>query len=662
MGRDARGATRYAAADYLRDEARMFRAAEDLAARQQLRLDPGQVGRAIERVPLLSAEQRAAILHATTGDDLALIVGRAGAGKTTAAATLATAYREAGYEVRGGALAGKAADTLEQETRIPSRTLHSWEHAWEQGQDRLHAGSVLVVDEAGMVDARQLGRVLDHAAQHHAKVVLLGDPDQLKPIGPGDGYRGLLERHAAAHLATVRRQAEPWQRQASMDLASGRVARALDAYQGAGRLHVADTRAAARTALLDHHRADRAASTGGSQLVLSYRNDEVRQLNAEIRGARLGAGELGPGVHVAGADYAAGDRIVFLKNDHHGRMVANLKGADLRGRGVKNGTLGTLESVAENRFVARLDDGRRVAWDPAEYPHIAHGYAVTIHKSQGATVDRTYVLADPMMNRNASYVALTRHRQGVQVYADRETFADREHVDRALSRPPQKDLASDYGAAALERHASRLQPLEQQLRGLQNEQHQIRNALGAHDVAKDEARRLAARRATLERAAARVYVDPAQAVSRLTADPRAEHRLRAGQAQAYGQLHGRPPSRFRRADRLHQAAREAVPGLRAHLTSYRATEQAAAHAQRLAALGGSLPQLTERLHQVNRAIQSVRQAMKGPEKAMETAVREMTFKGARLALMALPRPLQLPVELAIRAVERVLDRGLGLGR
>ncbi|HLX10697.1 MAG TPA: hypothetical protein VKY89_22805, partial [Thermoanaerobaculia bacterium] len=64
---------------------------------------------------------------------------------------------------------------------------------------------------------------------------------------------------------------------------------------------------------------------------------------------------------------------------------------------------------------------------------IAHGYEVTIHRSQKATVDRTYVLADPLMNRNASYVALTRHRQDVQVYTDRQTFTDRKHLDRTLS-------------------------------------------------------------------------------------------------------------------------------------------------------------------------------------------------------------------------------------
>ncbi len=359
------------------------------------------VQRALDRVPHLSDEQRSAVVAATACDDLALIVGRAGAGKTTAAATIADAYREAGYQVVGGALAGKAADTLQQEAGIHSRTLHSWEYSWGRGESRLHAGSVLVVDEAGMVDARQLSRVLHHASAHRAKVILLGDPDQLKPIGPGDAFRGLLEQHAPARLETIRRHAEPWQREASENLAGGRVASALDAYQQAGRLHLADTRAGARTELLAQVAADRVADPGSRQLVLAYRNDDVQRLNAGIRAHRLAAGELRAGVNVAGVEYSAGDRLVFLKNDHQGREVTNLDRGRGQDVGVKNGTLATLERVSPDRFVARLDDGRRVAFSPAQYNHTAHGYAVTIHKSQGATVDRTYVLADPMMNRNA---------------------------------------------------------------------------------------------------------------------------------------------------------------------------------------------------------------------------------------------------------------------
>ncbi|HEV3459966.1 MAG TPA: AAA family ATPase [Thermoanaerobaculia bacterium] len=663
VGKDARGLTHYASAEYVRDEARLFTAAGELAGRHQLRLDPGEVQRALDRVPQLSDDQRAAVVAATTRDDLALIVGRAGAGKTTAAATIADAYREAGYEVVGGALAGKAADTLQQEARIHSRTLHSWEYSWGRGEETLDRRIVLVIDEAGMVDARQLSRVLDHAATHDAKVILLGDPDQLKPIGPGDAYRGLLEQHAPARLETVRRQAEPWQREASENLAGGRVAPALDAYQQAGRLHIADTRDAARAELLKQYAADRTAEPGRGQLVLAYRNDDVARLNTGIRDQRLAAGELRGHVAVAGANYAAGDRLVFLKNDHQGREVSNLGRGKGQAIGVKNGTLATLEKVSPDRFVARLDDGRRVAFSPDQYTHIAHGYAVTIHKSQGATVDRTYVLADPMMNRNASYVALTRHREGVHVYTDRATFVDREQLDRSLSRAPAKDLARDYAAAAIERHAARLAPLADQARSLNHEWQEIARVAATVENASTTARQVGEAHGRLVREAARVYRDPPQAIERLTADPRALERLSAGEAATYGQLKGRGATLFRQPDLTRQAAENAVRSLRPALDDYHEAGRAAAQAQRVASsIGESLPKLREQLGQLSRTIQRVEQAMKGPEKAIEAIVHEVGLQGARLALSALPRAFHLPVELAIRAVERVLDLSLGLGR
>ena len=98
------------------------------------------------------------------------------------------------------------------------------------------------------------------------------------------------------------------------------------------------------------------------------------------------------------------------------------------------------------------------------------GYAVTIHKAQGATVDRVYALADPMMNRNAAYVALTRHREGVHLYADRKTFGGRQQLDRVLSRESRKDLARDYAAADLGRLVSRIQGLHERAESIRVEQ------------------------------------------------------------------------------------------------------------------------------------------------------------------------------------------------
>jgi hypothetical protein len=408
VGKDARGETRYASAAYLRDEQRLFTAASDLAGRQDLRLDAGQVGHVLERAPYLSDEQRAVVVHATTGEDLALVVGRAGAGKTTAAATIAEAYREAGYEVHGGALAGKAAENLQREAGIASRTLHSWEYAWERGQDRLHGGSVLVIDEAGMVDARQLGRVLDQARQADAKVILIGDPDQLKPIGPGDAFRGLLEQHRPAWIETIRRQAEPWQREASEHLAGGRVATALDAYNAAGRLHVADSRDAARAELLGQYVADRRAAPERELLGLAYRNADVCQLNAKIRGERQAAGELAPGLHVAGAEYSAGDRIVFLKNDHRGLEVANLGRSDQGGSGVRGPSAVTAATAATAlRSPSGARASRTAPWarSKASPPTASWRVSTTAGGSPGAPSSTT---ASPTATRSPSTRARAR--------------------------------------------------------------------------------------------------------------------------------------------------------------------------------------------------------------------------------------------------------------
>ena len=170
-------------------------------------------------------------------------------------------------------------------------------------------------------------------------------------------------------------------------------------------------------------------------------------------------------------------------------------------------------------------------------------------------------------------------------------------------------------------------------------------------------------RAALANAAVRVYANPSQALERLSADPRAPERLWAGQAAAYGKLNGRAPTRFRQPDLAHQAATASVPALRNALDDYHVAERAAAWAQALASsISDSLPKLREQLVQLSRSIQRVEQAMKGPEKAIEAIVRELGVQGARLALSVLPRASHLPVELAIRAAERVLDLGLGLGR
>ncbi|MFN3983827.1 MAG: AAA family ATPase, partial [Caldilinea sp.] len=168
-----------------------------------------------------------------------------GTGKSFSMKVAREAWEAAGYNVRGAALAGKAADELQAGSGIDSRTLASLEFAWKNGKDKLTSRDVLVIDEAGMIGSRQLGRVLKAAEQAGAKVVLLGDDKQLAAIEAGAAFRGVVQHVGAAEITEVRRQKEAWARAAGQELARGSVADGLAAYAERGHVKIHDSREAA---------------------------------------------------------------------------------------------------------------------------------------------------------------------------------------------------------------------------------------------------------------------------------------------------------------------------------------------------------------------------------------------------------------------------------
>ena len=214
----------------------------------------------------------------------------------------------------------------------------------------------------------------------------------------------------------------------------GRTGNALEAYRSHGMVHEAQTREQARDDLIDRWDRDRQASPDRSRIILTHTNDEVRALNEAARERMRAAGDLGNEVRVTvergDRGFASGDRVMFLQNE--------------RGLGVKNGTLGTIEQVSAQSMTVQTDDGRSVRFDLKDYNRIDHGYAATIHKAQGMTVDRTHVLATPGMDAHSSYVALSRHRDGMELHYGRDDFANPDRLTRTLSRDRAKDMASDY--------------------------------------------------------------------------------------------------------------------------------------------------------------------------------------------------------------------------
>jgi Ti-type conjugative transfer relaxase TraA len=710
LGKDASGATRYTARDYLDAEARLLAAATRLSSQDHFRLDPAVLSQApaAGEPPAheLSAEQRAAVLHATTTSDLAQVVGgdAPGSDRIAVARAIAAAYQDHGYEVRGAALTAKAAATLQTETGVPARTLASLERAWSEGAEHLHARSVLFLDQAGSLDVRRLGGILADAGDRGAKVVLLGDPDRLQAIGAGDAFRGLLDHYPSARLDPVGRQPGPLP-PTSSELPAGpdsaanpsrpagsQVASALDRCEAAGCLQWTDSRDAARAELLDAWARDRSQDPAGSQLILAQSHADVAQLNHAVRAERLAAGEIGPGVRAGGTELACGDRIVFLRDDRQGRAVANVDAAP--DRGVRAGALGTVVATEPRRIEVRLDDGRAVAFDPVRHRSVAHGYAVTVQRSEGATVDRVYVLADPGMNRHAAGIALTRHRTRVDLFADRERFPSREHLDKSLSRAVHKDLASDYAAAELRRAAARLQDLATKIRSATLEERPLGKALAAlSDLSRARLRIVEARRSVAQ-AADQVYADPAKALHSLLRDPQAPARLRQGEARLYGHLQGRAllgASNSERTKAIHgvptltgrlDAYQRAVGSLQATKRAFRAQAQQLAspglHSQPQArtadhglpgadqsrALSPRPPspaQIRSELARVTATLRPLNQASRGAQDAIEVAIRGMGSAAVDSALLLLPPEVAMPVNLAMRAVAHAIERTLDLG-
>ena len=439
LGKDGRGEDRFTTREMIEAEQRLHRAAELMADRERHEVRDADRQAALARAEAtrpcsFAASKPTRWRMSRTGAIWAIVVGYAGTGKSAMLGVAREAWEAAGFEVRGVALSGIAAENLESGSGIASRTIASMEHGWEQGRDTLAARDILVIDEAGMVGTRQLERVLSHAAEAGAKVVLVGDPQQLQSIEAGAAFRSIHERHGGAEIGEVRRQREDWQRDATRDLATGRTGDAIHAYDAHGMVHAAATREQARGDLIDRWDRDRQASPDLSRIILTHTNDEVRALNEAARERMRAAGDLGEDVRLVvergERSFASGDRIMFLQNE--------------RGLGVKNGTLGTIEQVSARSMSVRTDDGRSVSFDLKDYDRIDHGYAATIHKAQGMTVDRTHVLATPGMDAHGSYVALSRHRDCMDLHYGRDDFASQDRLARTLSRDRAKDMASDY--------------------------------------------------------------------------------------------------------------------------------------------------------------------------------------------------------------------------
>jgi Ti-type conjugative transfer relaxase TraA len=432
----------------------------------------------------LRTDQRLAFDHAIAAGGLKIIEGRAGTGKSFTLQAVREAHERAGLRVIGLAPTNAVAQDLKGDGFTEAGTVHSELFKLKNGRTSWNASSVVIVDEAAMLDSKILGGLLAAARAAHAKLIFAGDDKQLASIERGGLFTELKQRHGAAAIVEVTRQRADWQRQASRDLAEGRFSEAITAFDQHGAITWRPTQESARAALVEAWRQDALKHPDAARFVFAYTNADVDALNADLRAVSRARGELkGPDISFETKHgvlaFAVGDRVQFTDT----RKAA----------GLYNGHAGVITAIdAETgNIAARLDSaagqaGREVSWSAAEFDGFRHGYAGTIYKGQGRTLDRTYLYHTHHWRSAASYVALTRQRESAQIFVATETARHGRDLTWQMARGEIKSASVAFATAdevAAARREVRLQEMRERLardpdvarRNFEN--HQIERAL-----------------------------------------------------------------------------------------------------------------------------------------------------------------------------------------
>lgn len=445
------GDRRYTTTELLAAEQRIISSAVARIGDGTGRVAPETVEEVLGHHPLLDGEQAdgvRALLSSGNGYDL--VIGQAGTGKTTLLGAARFGWEEAGYRVIGTAVAARTAADLERGTGIASSSLTQLlaDLTESGGLTNRH---VVVLDEASMVGSRPLDRLRSYVDATGAKLVLLGDNRQLSSIDAGGALRSLSSElgDQVVTLTTNRRQAgsnQQWERDALVSLRHGDAAAAVDAYVDHGRVIMVDSIEDARQRIVEDwwsvHRTHTTA-------ILAVRRSDVAALNDMVRARRQDAGELGPEIRIGAKAFSVGDRVIFEKN----QRVRSAERGSQRGDGelvrLRNGTFGTIVAVtdptsnsvtregdvgrtkgdvagdiaedvrteATKSLVVQLDDGRRAIL-PRSYAEASTnlGYALTVFRSQGITVDHTFGLGGDSLYQEAGYTQLSRGRLSNSLY------------------------------------------------------------------------------------------------------------------------------------------------------------------------------------------------------------------------------------------------------
>lgn len=462
-------------------EQKLLKTVDRLQQGRGAKVSATRVHQALKTSTDLSDEQaKAAELLLGSSGQIRCMTGVAGSGKTRTLNVVRNVLEKAGYTVVGTALSGAAKEELATKARIETRTVASYQHhlsksarerfltrakheirmfyraalgkkTWRMTPSpKLDKRTVLFVDEAGMLDTKSMHFLVQAAQKSGATLLLVGDPKQLSPIGPGGPFKRIIETAPTSHLAeNFRQKHAPEDAQAAADLRSGRVDRMLESYLRRGQLTVTGNRYEAAQQLVNAWSKDGNAKRPEQAIILTQTLDEARHINRLCQAERRLAGELGHrSVRLQQDSFHVGDRVLFHK--------------PLRPKGIENGYQATITAIhpVTQEISFRLDRppsaqqkklGRTqtVKLKPADIgpEFLTLGYAATTHKMQGQSRERAYCLmGGRLTNQELAYVQVTRGERSTKLFIDRDHAGRKlSELAEALRTSGEKKLAHDLG-------------------------------------------------------------------------------------------------------------------------------------------------------------------------------------------------------------------------
>lgn len=394
---------------------------------QDLQLDPGQI--ALARQVALSDQV------------LTVGIGPAGAGKTTAMRVAAQAITRAGAHACGVTVSAAAADQLQTATGMLSMTIAKWLHDHYEGRLRIAPGDVIVVDEAGMASATDLATITRAARDNGAFVRLVGDDRQLQAVGAGGALKMLTHEADTVRLEQLHRFSSEDEAAASLRLRD----------QGDVEWHISQGRVHGGTAQAMHQAMVQAwtrdLQQGGQALMMATTNHAVDALNLLAQQQRIDDDHVDVTTTVTladGSEAGVGDWILTRRND---RRLATGSGHSF----VKNGDRWTIEAINPDGSLEVVDDHGRTCTLPSSYIRQWSnlGYATTVHRAQGRTVDSAHLLLDTTaIGHDAVYVGLTRGRTNNQVWAITDGHTAPDMLRHAAAKNVQATSARELIAQA----------------------------------------------------------------------------------------------------------------------------------------------------------------------------------------------------------------------